>query len=266
LVSILADDSGVTAWAMTGWVKHWMGEMDEGLSRVDTAIEMVSTLRDPYSDVQARLWRLALLGERDDSRAEAAAQELLKLTEEQDLPAFGGGARMFLGRSRHDPDEINAGAAMAATSGTMIMAPALFMSLAVAHRARGESADAIAMLEVGLDLATSTEQTYIVPILLAEMAAVLLEADGPPSGNAVLEIERFAGNALDLAAEQGAAIHALRAAVVLSRVRILQSREKDARQILASQLAQVPSCASDTIDLRNAAAVLAQLDASGCAS
>jgi tetratricopeptide (TPR) repeat protein len=266
LVSILADDSGVTAWAMSGWVKHWMGEMDDALRRVDKAIELVSTLREPYSDVQARLWRLALLGERGDARAGAAAEELLKLTEEQDLPAFGGGAGMYLGGARHDPDEINAGAAMAATTGTMIMAPALFMALADAHRARGESADAIAMLDVGLDLATSTEQTYIVPMLNAEKAAVLLEADPPPSGDTLLAIEERACDALDLAAEQGSTIHALRAAIVLSRVRILQGREHDARQILASWLGLVPPCASDTIDLRNAADVLAQLDAAGCAS
>jgi class 3 adenylate cyclase/tetratricopeptide (TPR) repeat protein len=266
LVSILADDSGVTAWATSGWVKHWMGEMDEGLRRADKAIEMVSTLRDPYSDVQARLWRLVLLGERVDPRSEAAAEEVLKLTEEQDLPAFGGGVRMCLGRARHDLDEINAGAAMAATTGTMLMAPALFMSLAVAHRARGESAEAIAMLDVGLDLAGSTEQTYILPILLAEKAAVLLEADPAPSGDAMVDIELLACDALDLAAGQGSTIHQLRAAIVLSRVRIMQDRDEDARQILASRLAQVPACARDTIDLLNAAAVLAQLDASGCAS
>ena len=266
LVSILADDSGVTAWAMSGWVKHWMGEMDEGLRRVDKAIEMVSTLHDPYSDVQARLWRLALLGERVDPRAEAAAKELLKLTEEQDLPAFGGGARMYLGRARHDPDEINAGAAMAATTGTMIMAPALFMSLAVAHRARGESADAIAMLEVGLDLASSTEQTYIVPMLLAENAAVLLEADPAPSGE---------GLVYDRAARVRRARRRRRAGIDDPRApRRHRAQQRPHRAGPASATlgrSFRPGWRSSRparrtlIDLRNAAAVLAELEASGCA-
>jgi tetratricopeptide (TPR) repeat protein len=260
LVSLIADDSGVTAWAMSGWVLHRLGSFGEALHRVDRAVELAVALRDPYTVAQARLWRLALLVERGDPLAEDAAHDLLDFTTEQGFVGFGGGARMYVGQLRSDVDEIVAGAMMARTTGTKVMGPAALGSLGRAQLARGAFADAIAMADAGLENARSTDQHYVESSTLCTKAAALLAINAEPTDDDLAAAERIARQAISVAILQEAPLYELRATTLLARILLKRGRADDGLQLLERRYPH-DARGDEVQDLRDAREALDQLRA-----
>ena len=260
LVSLIADDSGVTAWAMSGWVLHRLGAFGEALQRVDRAVELAVALRDPYTVAQARLWRLALLVERGDPLADEAAQDLLDFTTEQGFVGFGGGARMYVGQLRSDVDEIIAGAMMARTTGTKVMGPAALGSLGRAHLARGSFADAIAMADAGLENARSTAQRYVESSTLCTKASSLFAIDAEPTNDNLAAAEQIARQAISVAILQEAPLYELRATTLLARSLFKSGRADEGLYLLERRYPH-ESRGDEIRDIRDAREVLDQLRA-----
>jgi ATP/maltotriose-dependent transcriptional regulator MalT len=234
LTSILADDSGVTAMAMLGWALHWLGDIDGSIATTERAVAMAVALDDPYSIVQATLWRAFLMVERGEPRAIEEGEVLVRLTEEQHIPAFTAAARMFVGRARRDAAEVMAAAAMGGSAGTMVMAPQVFLSLAIANRAAGLLDDAVAIADMGIDIAQATGQ-HSTDVQLRSLKAESLmdQAIERPDKEALLDqADALSSRALEQARDQSANTSVLIAATTRARLLVHRGRVDEAIDLL----------------------------------
>jgi class 3 adenylate cyclase/tetratricopeptide (TPR) repeat protein len=260
VVALAGDDSGITAMGMAGWAEFQLGHLDSGLARTRDAIDVALSLGDAFALGQSRVWELALLVEREDEGLEGAATDLLRYCQAQGFPALAGAAQTMLGKAVGDPAVVLDGIALAATTGSALMAPAVLLYLADAQRQHAQYVDAIASADAGLELAAATGQHFFDAPLHRVRAECLLADDTRP-----IEARRSAAEscfrmAIDIARAQEARAHELRATIRLARLLALDGRADEGRATLAPLYAWFTE-GFDAPDLRDARALLADLRA-----
>ena len=97
LVSLVGDDSGVTARATSGWALCQLGYPDRALARIEEAVRVARALDHPFSIAQTYVWRLGIHMERGDEVLRERAAEALRFSETQGFPLWSGIAKMWLG-------------------------------------------------------------------------------------------------------------------------------------------------------------------------
>ena len=258
LVSLVGDDSGVSAQSISGWALWQLGYPDRALARGEEAVRLALSLDHPFSIAQTYVWRLGIHMERGDDVLRERASEALRFSETQGFPLWSGVAKMWLGYAISDPAMLLDGLAMAAGTGNQGGAPAMFFMLADAYRSRGLHADALATVDAGLATAAATSVPFYDANLYRLRGEIVL-VDG---GQAMSESRRIAEEcfrrALEIARGQEAKSIELRAATSLARLLCAQGRHEEGRALLAPIYTWFRE-GLDTHDLLEAKALLAEL-------
>jgi class 3 adenylate cyclase/tetratricopeptide (TPR) repeat protein len=258
IVSIVGDDTGVSALATSGWGLLHLGFPDQAMARCDDAVRLANSLDTPYSVAQALVWRVALLNDRRAETMADAATDARRFCDEQGFPAMSGGATAFLGLALNDLDVLLEGTGVLASTGTLLMAPSACMWVADANRAQGLYDDAFAMIDAGLDLGVSTRQRYYDSPLHRVKAEIIL-ADNRQSGDRRAEAaEDEFRRAVEIAKAQESKWFELRATIGLARLLLSEQRRNEARECLRPIFSSFTE-GFDLRDLRDARALLAEI-------
>jgi predicted ATPase/DNA-binding winged helix-turn-helix (wHTH) protein len=148
-------------------------------------------------------------------------------------------------------------ASMQATSQKNLMLSVTACCLAEALAATGRAEEALKVINDALALAPGGAETWDAPELLRIKAVVLLSMPRPDQTRA----ENCLMQSLALARHQGAIGWELRSTITMARLRATQGRTLEAREMLSKIYAQFTE-GFETQDLKAAAALLAELDAS----
>jgi predicted ATPase len=178
--------------------------------------------------------------------------------DEQGFPAMAGGATAFLGLALNDLDVIMEGTGVLAATGTLLMAPSACMWIADSYLARGLCDDALAMIDVGLDLGVSTRQHYYDSPLHRVKAEIIMADDRQSNDARGKAAEDEFRRAVEVARAQESKWFELRAKIGLAGLLLNQQRPDEARDCLQPIVASFTE-GFDTRDLLDARALLAEI-------
>jgi len=257
-------DQGVAALANSGWSLWYLGYPDRGLARAREAVTLARTLRHSFTLAFALFDESVIHWLRRDPAAQlASAEEAITISEAHGFPLWLGVARVLRGGARAVMQqdvggavaEVSEGLALTAKTGARAGAPGLLAVLAEAHRAAGQTTEAMAAVEMGLRVAGETGQPHWDAELYRLKAEILISQS---AGEAV-EAEALFRHALEIAQAQQARSLELRVATSLAMLLQRQGDAKAPRMLLAPLYAWFSEGFS-TRDLREAKTLLAKLD------
>ncbi|HEY8494531.1 MAG TPA: AAA family ATPase [Myxococcota bacterium] len=212
------NDLAVVCCMFGAWAGCLVGEADEARAWARRGTEIAGRTRHPFSDAQAHFSAAvvhALAGE--PGAARPYAEQAHAIAVELGFPLWEAGARALrawtrahLERDPEAPADFRAGLAGVGATGGRVGAPCLLGLLADAHRAVGQDAEALAVVDAALGAAAGQ------PFYDAElhrMKGELLHAAGDVAGGA-----RELAHAIELAQQQGARGVEARAAASLAAV------------------------------------------------
>jgi len=260
LVRVLGTDPGVVALSSGAHNLWHLGQPDAALARAREAVALARGLDDPFSLALAIVFETSI----DWLRRNVAAQreratEVVALSETQGFPLWLGVGRAFHAAARVAAGDLTAlpeimdGLALAAETGNLSNAPALFALLAEAQQATGQLTEAQGTVATALIVAAQTGQPFF-DADLHRLDGDLLLATGGSADEAAARYHR----ALAIAREQGARSFELRAATSLARLWRDHGKRAEARDLLASVYEWFTE-GFDTRDLQDAKALLKEL-------
>ncbi|MCP3980635.1 MAG: AAA family ATPase [bacterium] len=240
--------------AMAFWV---LGRSDEALRTIDLALERSRTTPHHFSTALALCWKTLIHQmRREIELARPAAEETIELCARQRYPLYLGLARVVRGWTLacdgigvEAIEEIRDGMAQVASTGVGSGGAYLYAVLADALRRLGRQDEAIAMLDLALEISETKGQQFWDPELLRVKGEILDEGD---------EAETLMHNALHVARTQSARSLELRAAISLARRYERQGRNRDAHDLLAPVYDRFTE-GLDTLDLVEARELLDRL-------
>ena len=212
-------DPGVCAHIFAARALALIGRVDEAVRHSDQGLALARSLSHPFSMALSLTFRAVVdLSCRDPAGAAANAAMGRGLADEQGFKllqawctAIGGWAAAQLGDFR-GVDDIERAVAAARTSGSDAFVPFLLGLLAEGYLNAGRSDQGMTAVDDALTVARRTGERFHASELHRLRGDLLLAAGGDPR-----EAVREHRTAVDVAAEQGAALLRLRAAVRLAR-------------------------------------------------
>jgi predicted ATPase len=250
----------VVARAFLGVVLFCLGFPDQALTQSNAAIAEARTLAHPPSlagglAVGVRL--LSLVG--DDAVFGEWVDHLVAVTTEQGFlfwRALGEIYRGWVAVKKGDLTEgmslLRAGLIAYRATGAELYVPHYIALLAAACEIAGRTEEALALLNDALQLAERTGERWFAAELHRHKGQLLLRQGHCEAA------EELYRKALSIAAEQGAKLWELRAAVSIARLRRDQGRRAEAGDLLAPVYGWFTE-GFDTPDLKDAKALLNEL-------
>ena len=221
----------------------YLGYPDRALGRVREAVGLARVLEHPYSLSMTLLFEAAVRCQRRESAEQRKpAEQAIALSEAQDFPVLLGVAKVWHGEARASADGDATGVAEVSEG------------LALAQKAVGQLAEAMAMVEAALAIAAQAGLPYSDAALYCGKGELLLSMQ---DGDA-REAEALFRRALEIARAQEARSLELRAAMHLARLLYAQGKSDEARALLAPIYAWFTE-GFDTGDLVEAKAQLDEL-------
>ncbi len=251
-------DAGVADLALMSWTLWLLGRPDTAVARIEAALKRADALAHPHSQAYALYYAAVIRALRGESAlARAAAERCVTLAETHGFRQWHSLARAVRGicsapaGAADGLDEVGAALEEYRHAGYQVGITALYVLLAPVLLARGQSADALAIIERGLAAVAEKSERVFAAELLRLKAEALMRVDGSaqPQADALL------AQALATARAQSARSLELRIARDLARSWSAQGRRKEARDVLA------PVCAwfgegAGTPNLQQARALL----------
>ena len=262
IAHLIGFDRGSSAHGYAGLSQLFLGRSDRALARSEEAVALARRLEHPFCLVDPLLTAAAIQFERGElERARLFAEELVGLSERFGFPFYLGIGRLWRGRVRIHLDgaeaglaEVQQGLADLAAIGSTIGATVAFHSLAEGFLKLGRHGDALRALADALTHSEQRGEHHLDASLHRLRAEILLDLDTA----AVDEPEALLHQALEIARRQQAKTLELRAATSLARLWQRQGKRDAARALLAPLYAWF-SEGFDTLDLRSAKSLLAEL-------
>jgi tetratricopeptide (TPR) repeat protein len=253
-------DPGVRALSASAWVIFALGFPDRALARAREAVARAHEIAHPFNVAHALLFEtVAHTLRRDVAAQREGAARVIALAETHAFPFWKGVGLTFLGAARvaeGDPagiEDVRAGLAMTAATGSRGGAPLMLAQLAEATLAAGLLGDARGAARAGLALSAETDQHFYDSAFHWLEARILLAAGGDAD-----EAEWLLRRAVSIARDQQARSFELRAATSLARLLCDRRRPDEARALLAPSYAWFTE-GFDTADLVAARSLLASL-------
>ena len=255
----LGDNAGVSCHDWAGLALWFLGRPDSALARASRALELARDPSRTYSLATARAQMAVVHQCRHEpapalewaESAIAAAQELGYLYREAMGRVLRGWALAMLGDASQGAREISAGLAASRATGARMDDPHYLALLAEAHLVAGELDGGLAAVAEALELARRERSLFYAPEL--HRLAGALHAAAGRAGEADASLRR----GLARAREQRSASLELRIATDHARLADGTAAAAEARAAVAAAYAGFEE-GHDTLDLRAAAAVLAQ--------
>jgi len=253
-------DPGVRALSASAWVIFALGFPDRALARAREGVARAREIAHPFNVAHALLFEtVAHTLRRDVAAQREGAARVIALAETHAFPFWKGVGLTFLGSARVAEgdragiDDVRAGLAMTAATGTRGGAPLMLAQLAEATLAAGLLEDARGAARAGLALAAETGQLFYDSSFHWLEARILLAGGGD-----VDEAEILLRRAVSIARDQGARSFELRAATSLARLLRDRRQPDEARALLAPILDWFTE-GFDTPDLAAAKSLLESL-------
>ncbi|MEX5720837.1 adenylate/guanylate cyclase domain-containing protein [Geodermatophilus maliterrae] len=265
---IYGDNPATSARSNLAQALWLLGYTDQSLQVSD---ENVTTLRSSFDHVHSIAFGLDLAAVVRQYRRDAPATRLLvddalSLSEAHDLAFFAAMASILKGWVLTEEGDLEEGLAqmrrgLAAhvSTGAELAKPYWLCLIAEACGRTGAAHDGLELLDEAETVVEQSDERYW-EAEIHRLRGDLLLAAGPSSEDVTRTVERHYLRALEIARRQGARSLELRAAVSLSRLWEANGRRDQARGLLAPVYGWF-SEGLDTPDLREAAALLADLDA-----
>ena len=254
-------DAGVSMLVLLAWVSWLLGQVDEAVSRMASALERADAVQHAHTHAYAWYYASVLHALRSEPTiAKGYAERCLAISEQH-------GFRHWLGLSRAirgicaavlDPaasrlDEVKAALDEYQRAGYQLGITVQFVLLCSPLLLRNEPDAALEIIDHGLSIVSQNSERFFEAELFRLKARALLMRGAPDA-----EAEFFLEQALRTARSQQARSLELRAAIDLARLWMNQGKRAEALDVLA------PICGRftegfDTPDVKEAKAILAQL-------
>ena len=254
-------DQGVGALGFTAWGYALLGRCDEAAVFADRAIHLARETGHPFSLALAlHLASLVRIMRGESAQAGAQGEEQLALSREHRFPFFIAGGFGFVGWALVQAGQRERGLEMMRQGARAYRATGAEVGLShLAHLAdtlveAGEIDEALVTVSDALATAGRTGEG----LPLAELHRVRGEALLRSEAGSMAAAEACFETSLAVARRQHARLLELRAAISMARLRIVQERVVEGRDLLAPLYASLSEGAKCT-DLRSAAALLEQL-------
>jgi class 3 adenylate cyclase/predicted ATPase len=237
-----------------------LGYLDQAWARSNAAIAEARLLAHPPSLAGSLAFGARLLSlDGDNAVLGEWVDQLVAVTIEQGFPYWGTLGTIYRGWVKVKNGDVAEGmsllrrgsAAYRATGAEMWM-PHYIALLARACEIAGQIEEAVTLLDDALRIVERTGERWLEAELNRHKGQLLLRQGHTEAA------EELYRTALSIAAEQGAKLWELRAAMSLARLRRDQGRQAEARDLLAPIYGWFTE-GSDTLDLKDAKALLDQL-------
>jgi predicted ATPase len=257
-------DLRVLVRAMLARVLCVQGIVDEAVSHVRASIEEAQAMDHKHTTCE--VLRLAAcpiaMMTGDIAAAEEAVVTLSGLATMLNTPFWQMGGRCLEGKLLIARGELTAGTTLLRRTldrwhivGWAVWHPEFLGALAEGMAQLGQFTEALSVVDRALASADrGGERWYVAELLRIKGELLLRDA----SDQSVAAAEDCFDQALDVARQHGALLWELRAALSLARLRVMQDRQGDARQLLAPVYDRFTK-GGETSDSRNARAVLESL-------
>jgi DNA-binding SARP family transcriptional activator len=260
LTYLTGTDMGVTCLAMLAYNLWGLGYPDQSLRRAEQALSLARTLEHPMPLALA----LAVAGSgfhllrREDEAAWERIEELLRLSEEKELPFFLAWGTVHHGWWQVRQGEVEEGMARIRQGmeawramGMETVRPHHLVVLAEAYGLVGRIEEGLQLLNQAARLVEQTGSHYY-GLEICWQRGVLLQSQDPAAAEVCFR------RGITLAQQQQAHSWELRAALGLGRLLQRQGHSEEARQLLA-EIYDWFSEGFDTPDLQDARALLEEL-------
>jgi DNA-binding winged helix-turn-helix (wHTH) protein/predicted ATPase len=212
-----------------------LGFPDQGAKRSEAAIADARRLAQPtYLAVGLALGSLSAALARDQASLTERSDALMAVATEQGLPFFQAWAAMFRGHAKVIQGDVMEGMALLRggvaayrKTGAVMWLPCLIAPLAEAHEMSGQTSEAACLLNEALQIVERTGERWFAAELYRHRGG-LMQRQGHMGA-----AEDLYRQALGVAAEQGARLWELRAAMSLARLYGEQGRHMEARGLLS---------------------------------
>jgi tetratricopeptide (TPR) repeat protein len=277
------DDPRVVCLARLASVLWYLGYPEQGLNRCREALALAEELAHPFTLVVAQVFAATFHRLRGDYQAtRELAEAALDASVQHDFKELMMHARFMLGCAMVGQGQIEEGAELilwcsnaARQAGVEIWRPSVLGLLAQAYGEAGQIEKGLSLFEEAF-AATDRSNERVAEAELYRLKGELLlncelriadcglkEADAPSNPqsttrNPKSEAEECFHRAIEIARRQEAKSLELRAATSLARLRRLQGRHSEARQLL-SPVYEWFTEGFDTADLKDARALLDEL-------
>ena len=250
----------VNSLAFLGNVLFCLGFPDQALARSNAAIDEARRLAHPPSlalSLALGAILLSLVGE--NAALDQLARQLVAVANEQGFPYWRAEATMYSGWVMVKNGDVAEGMSLLRSgsdafraTGAEARMPYHMALLARACEIAWQVDEAATLLDEALQIAERTGERWFAAELIRHQGQLLLRQGHPEAA------EDLYCKALSIAAEQGAKLWELRAAVSLARLCRDEDRRTEARDLLAPVYGWFTE-GFDTVDLKEAKALLNEL-------
>ncbi len=228
-------DPGVASLAHLSYLTSHMGYLDQGLLYKAKALELGERIGHPYSLASARygaIWPHFNRHEFEEAREQVEA--LGVMVETHGFVQMAGFNSTYTGLLRIAEGRIDQttlehcarGLSLQRATGMKTFTSVMLWILALAHRAAGETEQALAVLDEADELMAGYGERLMEPALLLCRAEILLALQGAAAAESLML------QSLDVARRQQARLHELHTAAALARLWQGQGRRREARELL----------------------------------
>jgi predicted ATPase len=251
---------GIVSRLYSGWALWFLGFADRAVGRFDEALALAESLNHAYSMAFSLAFAAHMRNNRRDfAQALRYAESAYDIANRYQMPMWlaesaiaKGFAQANVGLHAEGIESLRSGIASLKRIGDWHQRTQWLGLLAAAQLAAGYHGDALATLTEGQEAAAVTEERYYAPELERLMGVVLTRQ------GELDKAEQWFRRALRTAERLGAKALELRAATSLARLWREQSRQAEAREVLAPVYGALAE-GFDTLDLQEAKAVLDDL-------
>jgi class 3 adenylate cyclase/tetratricopeptide (TPR) repeat protein len=254
-------DAGVSMLVLMAWVLWLLGQADEAVSRMATALARADEIQHAHTQAYAWYYASVLHALRGEPLiAQAYAERCLAISEQHGFRQWLGLSRAIRGvcataleTSGSRLDEVKSALDEYEGAGYQLGITAQFVLLCPALLLRNESEAAMDVIDHGLSIVSHNSERFLEAELYRLKASVLLMRGAPDE-----EVESLLDQSLRTARSQQARSLELRTATDLARLWKNRGRHAEALDVLSSIYGRF-SEGFDTPDLKEAKAMLAQL-------
>ena len=261
-------DIGATALSYLSWALWHLGYFDQASEVAAEAVRRAEEVSHPHTLAYTICHARGMLDvfRRRPEETPSYAGLVVSLCDEHGFPFWAAGGRILNGWAATCQGEtelgielLRDGLAAWRKTGARLWLPIFLALQAEAHAKAGHSDTALQIIEEALLISEETGERWAIAEVLRIKAGLLL-ATGRPTE----EVEALLVNSLQIARHQQARSWELRTACDLARLWQHQGRGAEALQLVQTICDQLTE-GFDTADLRDAKALLAELELTVCA-
>ncbi len=252
-------DPGAFCLSYAAWALWFLGYPDQALQRIDEALAIARRIAHPYSRVFVLMFATRIHQcRRDHVTLEKVSREMITVAKEQGFAYYvaqgaiqRGCALTQLGNVGEGIALLHEGLSALRSTGTELGRPGSLLRLSEGYANAGLTEEAQSVLSEAMEL-VQQKGARIWDAEMQRLKGVYLLA---VSESNQAEAEQCMMHALEIARRQQAKSLELRAAMSISRLRISEGREADARKLLSDVYAWFEE-GHNTPDLEEAKAIL----------